>query len=120
VKFDLRTSLFSGVTAISPVPDVGYPVDIKTDAYGRLFGSNRNGTLIAVDMADGTLLGEDKTGLMSGGNWAVLTFNEEIYLFNESVGNVSRYDLATKTIAQVGTLGFPVVGVAAAPCIASP
>lgn len=51
---------------LPPPLGVGFPPDLKEDAYGRLFAFDSTGTLLEIDPSNGTLLGEDATGLLSG------------------------------------------------------
>jgi hypothetical protein len=116
-NYNLTTFTLSDVKLISPSPSPGYPVDVKSSAYGQLFACNQVGILFEVDPATAVLLGTDRTNVVVGNDLAVLTFNDQLYLLSQDVGLVSRYDLALKVATGLGTLGFPVVGAGAAPCL---
>jgi hypothetical protein len=98
-----------------------FPVDLKMDAYERLFALSIDGTLVQIDPATGAIVGEDHTGfdgVSTGGNWALMTFGDQLYFFSGPSGAVGRYDLSSKSILPVGQVDQEVVGASAVPCIA--
>ncbi|MBK6691437.1 MAG: hypothetical protein IPG50_04435 [Myxococcales bacterium] len=113
---DLSSFELDPVAPIVPNP-INYPVDIKSDAYGRLFAADASGLLLSVNASTGQILGRDETGIASGGSWALLVYEEQIYLFTGARGQVHRYDIATKQASQLGNTGHTIVGAGAAPCL---
>jgi hypothetical protein len=115
---DLNTFVLSNIGTVTPAPIASsYPLDIRADAFGRIFGLGPDGTLVQIDRETAKLLAQDQTSYapMGGATWALLTWNDELYLFSE--GAVSQYDLSTKKVTPKGDVGFIVVGASAAPCI---
>jgi hypothetical protein len=113
-KGPLTTFTLAEVGAVTPVPSES-PLDIRADAFGRIFGLGTDGDFVQIDPSTAALVAQDKTGFVSGGSWALLTYNDAIYFF--AGGAVSQYDLATQTLTPVGNVGIEVVGASAAPCI---
>lgn len=114
---DLTSFTLLPIGEVSPNPDEGYPPDIKTDAFGRLFACDAAGQLLQIDPSNAMLLGKDKTGLAAGSDLAVLTWNSQIFFFTQSQGTITRYDLATKQLVTLGSVGTPIVGAGAVPCL---
>ena len=112
---DLSSFVLEPVAPIVPNP-ITYPPDIKSDAYGRLFAADSSGALLWVNASTGQILGRDETGVASGGYWALLVYQGELYFFTEATGRIHRYDIATKQASLLGTIGFKIVGAGAAPC----
>jgi hypothetical protein len=112
---DLTSFVVTQVDAV--VPDPGVPLEIKFDAYGRLFGlgpPSSKTTFVQIDPTSGAVL-ETNFPDLSVGDWALLIFEGEIYFFVQSIEY--RYDLASHTTTQVGTVPLSVVGAGAGPCI---
>jgi outer membrane protein assembly factor BamB len=114
---DFQDFVLTGLTQLTPQPRLGYPADVKVDAYGRVFIADVAGTLVSVDVTTGKVLGRDETGLQAGTANALLTWNDDIYLFTQAQGLLHRYDLATKSAVLVDTIGDEIVGASAAPCL---
>ncbi len=115
---DLTSFVLTNVGTVTPPPAASsYPLDIRADAFGRIFGFGPDGTLVQIDRNTAALLAQDQTSFapMGGASWALLTWNDDLYLFSE--GDVGRYDLATQTVTPIGNVGVTVVGASAAPCI---
>jgi hypothetical protein len=111
---DLTTFVLSEVGPVTPAPS-DFPLDIRADAFGRIFGLARGGGFVEIDRTTAALVAEDHTGFVSSGTWALLTYNDSIYFF--AGGAVSKYDLATKNVMPVGDVGIAVMGASAAPCL---
>ena len=116
-RADLTRFELVSIGPITPTPMAGYPPDIKTDGFGRLFACDQGGTLLEIDPANGALLGTDATGLVVGPALAVLTYGRDLYFIAGAMGTVSRYDLSTKHLTQLGAIGTTIVGAGAAPCL---
>jgi hypothetical protein len=58
----------------------------------------------------------DHPNLPGGGNWAVMAYGQQIYLFGAG-GTVGRYDPSTKQLTPLGSVGFSVIGASATPCV---
>ena len=58
----------------------------------------------------------DATSLPGGGNWAVMAYGDQIYLFGAG-GTVGLYDASTTQVTGLGTVGFNIIGASATPCI---
>jgi len=115
---DLTSFVLSNVGTVTPAPIASsYPLDIRADAFGRIFGLGPDGTLVQIDRETAKLLAQDQTAFApsGGASWALLTWNDDLYFFSE--GAVSQYDLSTKRVTPKGDVGFVVVGASAAPCI---
>ena len=94
-------------------------VDIKTDPFDRMFALTYDGDLMQLDPSTGAMLGEDHTGfsgLLQG--TALLAWEDQLLFFAGGTGNVSRYDIAAKTLTPLGSVSPALVGVSAAPCMA--
>jgi hypothetical protein len=111
---DLTSFVLRSVGSVAPDPGE-YPVDMQADAFGRLFALTSSGLLVELDSATARVLGQDQTSYQSGGSWAVMTWNDQLYFFADS--QVSRYDLASKQLSIVGNVGDSIVGASAAACI---
>ena len=97
-----------------------FPVDLKSDAYGRLFALTSTGTLAQLDPSTGAILGQDPTGFdTSHGSWALMAYDGRLYLFGGDAGGVSRYEIATKTLQPLGQVNQTVVGASATPCLSA-
>jgi hypothetical protein len=110
---DLTTFALAEVGPIVPTP-AEIVLDIRADAFGRIFGLGEYGTLVQIDRTTGKVVAEDATGF-NATNWALLAYGTELYFFSGS--DVSRYDLGTKQLTPLGTIGIAVVGASAAPCL---
>jgi hypothetical protein len=110
---DLSTFTLAEVGPVVPTPSE-LALDIRADAFGRIFGLGNQGTLVQIDRATGAVVAEDATSFRAS-NWALLTYQTELYFFSGS--DVSRYDLGTKQLTPLGTIGILVVGASAAPCV---
>jgi hypothetical protein len=116
---DLMTFSVFEVGALGP-PNMPALVDLKVDAFDRLFGLANDGSLIQIDPATGAILGEDHTGWNGQGSGsAMLTWGGDLYFFEGGTGNVSRYDLASKTSKPMGSVSVSLVGAGSAPCVGS-
>jgi hypothetical protein len=116
-RIDLSSFMLTELGPIQPVPVIGYPVDAKGDAYGRFFALDASGSLIEVDTSTLALLGEDQTGLVAGPANALLTWNDELFIFTGAEGSVHRYDLATRQAIPLGAIGDTITGAGSAPCV---
>jgi hypothetical protein len=124
---DLSTFRLFQVGPVTPIP-AQPAVDVKTDAYGRLFTLATDGTLSQLDPATGVVLGLDATGFAgqsrgdtNGVNGtALMAYDGQLYFFGGQAGGVSRYDLATKSLFPVGAVNQLVVGASASPCMSAP
>jgi hypothetical protein len=115
---DLTTFVLSNVGTVTPPPVASsHPLDIRADAFGRIFGFGPDSTLVQIDRDTAALVAQVQTSFapMGGASWALLTWNADLYLFSE--GDVGRYDLATQIVTRIGNVGVTVVGASAAPCI---
>jgi hypothetical protein len=114
---DLSSFVLSPVGPVTPNPKV-YPIDVQADAFGRLFILGQQGTFAEIDSTTGAVLAEDQTSFndLSGG-WAIMTYNDRIFFFGNSNGEVSEYHLATKTLTPLGAVNDSIVGASAAACI---
>lgn len=110
---DLSTFALSAVGPVVPTP-TELVLDIRADAFGRIFGLGQHGTLVQIDRATGNVVAEDMTGF-NASNWALLAYGGALYFFSGS--DVSRYDLGTKQLTPLANIGIPVVGASAAPCV---
>jgi hypothetical protein len=116
---DLSRFILFQLGPITPQPQP-LPVDLKSDAYGRLFTLTSNGRFDELDPATGSLLGEDNTGFSgTQGGWALLPDNGQLYFFGGVSGGVSRYDVAAKALFPLGQVNQTIVGASAAPCVSS-
>jgi hypothetical protein len=112
---DLVHFVLREVGAVTPAPD-DFPLDIRADAFGRIFGLGAAGTFAQIDPQTGAVLSQHQTNFSSGtSSWALLTWNSSIYFF--SGGAVSQYDRQTNQVTPVGNVALTVVGASAAPCI---
>jgi hypothetical protein len=92
---------------------------MQADLLGHLFAYDENGNLLEIEPMTGDIIGEDATGVGStGGNWAIMVYEDQIYLFNGT--GVARYDIVSRTLTVLGDLGINVVGASAVPCLSSP
>jgi hypothetical protein len=114
---DLSTFVLREVGPIAPNPGVGYPPAMTGDAFGRLFSSDAAGNLLEIDPTSGGVLGEDYTGLEAVTAWALLASGNELYFFTQSTGIISRYDLVTRGVTSIGSVGEAIAGAAVAPCL---
>jgi hypothetical protein len=113
---DLSTFVLSEVGPITPNPG-DFPLDTQFDEFGRLFGLSDTGLFVQVDPSTGSVLGQDQTTLPpAAGGWALLTYQDQVYFFAGSPANEYLYDVATKTLTNMGALGFVVVGASSPPC----
>lgn len=110
---DLTTFALAEVGSVVPTP-TEHVLDIRADAFGRIFGLGQHGTLVQIDRTTGTVVTEAATGF-NASNWALLAYGAELYFFSGS--DVSRYDLGTKQLTTLGNIGIQVVGASAAPCL---
>jgi hypothetical protein len=95
-------------------------IDAKVDAFDRMYALGIDGTLEQLDPTSGEVLGEDHTGFQGTTTGsAMLVWGTELYLFQGGTGNVSRYDLASKTSTPVGAISMALVGAGSTPCVAS-
>jgi hypothetical protein len=105
-----------GITA--PLAPAVFPVDLKSDAWGRLFALGSDGALEQIDPSTGALLGEDHTGYDGAqGRGTLLTYDGQLYFFAGQDGAVTRYDLASKGLFPLGQVNQMIVDVSATPCL---
>jgi len=101
----------------TPPPDpLGY--DTQADLFGHLFSLTAAGQLSELDVATASVLRVSNTGFPgAGSSWAVMTFNDEVYLFGDS--NVARYNFTTHSADMLGSVSPPttIVGASAVPCL---
>jgi hypothetical protein len=108
------------LTEIGPVvPDPGTNVlDIKVDAFGRIFGLSNGGLFVEIDPTSGALIGQNATSFSTAGDWALLTYDGQIYFYGGSGPSTEYvYDLATNNVTTVGTIDDGIVGASAAACV---
>jgi hypothetical protein len=117
---DLSTfRLFQLGTTTSVGPAV-FPVDLKSDAYGRLFALGADGALEQLDPSTGALLGEDHTGFDgASGRGTLLTYDGQLYFFAGQDGAVTRYDVAGKGLFPLGQVNQMIADVSATPCLSA-
>jgi hypothetical protein len=116
---DLSSFDLFQIGAITPGP-AAFPVDLRSDAYGRLFALATGGVLEQLDPATGAILGEDATGFeATQGGWALMAYDGELYFFGGDTGGVSRYDVASKALFPVGQVNQVIVGASATPCLSA-
>jgi len=119
---DLTTFSLTEVGAVNPVPPSGsFPVDMQADLFGHLFGLGENGLLIELQAATAEAIGQDPTGLSSPQDWAIMTYEDNVYMFwtSQAPGAPNqffRYDLASRTAVLLGTMDVAVLGASAVPC----
>ena len=95
-----------------------FPVDLKSDAWGRLFALGADGALEQIDPSTGALLGEDHTGYDGAqGRGTLLTYDGQLYFFAGQDGAVTRYDVAGKGLFPLGQVNQMIVDVSATPCL---
>jgi hypothetical protein len=111
---DLVGFVLSDVGTLMPQPEE-FPLDIRSDPSGRIFGLGSMGTFVEIDRTTASIVSQVTTSFGGGGSWALLTYNDGIYFFEG--GAVSQYDRATGTLTPLGDVGFDVEGASAAPCI---
>jgi len=114
---DVTFYILNSPIAVKPSPQSGFPLDIKADAYGRLFACDAAGTLLMMDAKTGALLGRDETGVRAGSANALLVWNRDLFLFTQQQGRVHKYDLQTHQASLVATIGDEIVGAGATPCL---
>jgi hypothetical protein len=105
-----------------PLGPAGTPalVDLKVDAYDRMFALANDGTFLQLDPATGAPIGMNRTaynGSVSG--TALLAWQSRILLLEGGTGNVSSYDIADNTLTPLGSVGQSLAAVAAAPCVSA-
>jgi hypothetical protein len=92
-------------------------LDLKTDAYGRLFGLAPDGVLSQLDPATGAVLAQDQLELDPASTAVLLTYGTDLFVIGGESGVVSRYDLDTKAFVPVfGLLHQTIVGASAPSC----
>jgi hypothetical protein len=111
---DLVGFVLSDVGTLMPQPSE-FPLDIRADASGHIFGLGSTGTFVELDRTTAAVVSQQETSFAGGGSWALLTYNEGIYFFGG--GAVSQFDRATGVLTPLGDVGFDVEGASAAPCI---
>ncbi len=117
-RSDLTSFVLSEIGPVDLVaPGSTSVLDIKADALGRLFGLTSSGLFDQIDPATGTVITSFQTAFSSG-DWALLTFAQQIYFFGGT--NVFRFDLASKALTVLGTVGPTVIGASAVPCLHAP
>ncbi len=112
---DLTSFVLSSVGAVTPATGE-FPVAIQGDAFGRLYAFSQDSTFFEMGATTADVTHLDHTALPGGGNWAVLAYGTQIYLFG-SGGAVGLYDPAAEQLTTVGSVGFSIIGASATPCI---
>jgi hypothetical protein len=117
---DLSTFRLFQVGTTTTVGPAVFPVDLKSDAYGRLFALGADGALEQLDPSTGALLGEDHTGFDGApGRGTLLTYDGQLYFFAGQDGAVTRYDVAGKGLFPLGQVNQMIVDVSATPCLSA-
>lgn len=117
-RSDLTTFVLSEIGPVDVPSQFGATIlDVKADALGRLFGLSEDGMFDQINPASGELISALNTPFASA-NWALLTFEDQLYFFGGQ--NVSGFDLATRALTVLGTVGPTVVGASAVPCLHAP
>jgi hypothetical protein len=102
-------------------PAAPFPVDMKVDAYNRIYGLGDTGVLTQFDPSTGDVIGQDLTGFDgTTGGWALMAYEDSLYFFGGDYGGVTRYDVATKTLTPIGQVNQTIVGASAVPCTSAP
>jgi hypothetical protein len=102
-------------------PAAPFPVDMKVDAYNRMYGLGNTGALTQFDPSTGDVMAQDQTGFDgTTGGWALMAYEDSLYFFGGSYGGVTRYDVATKTMTPIGQVNQTIVGASAVPCTSAP
>jgi DNA-binding beta-propeller fold protein YncE len=117
---DLTTFVLSEVGAVVPEPPLdSYPLDMQGDPLGNLFGLSDDGLIVEINSATGAVIGKADTGFLGGRDWAVMSYENQVYLFGAAGdgSEVARYDVATQTLDLVGTIPVAVLGASAVPCL---
>ena len=112
---DLTSFVLSPVGPATP-PNGAFPVAIQGDAFGHLYAFSQDSTFFALDSATADVTHLDHTSLPGGGNWAVMAYGDQIYLFGAG-GTVGRHDLSAEQLTPLGSVGFSVIGASATPCV---
>jgi hypothetical protein len=114
---DLQTFRMSKVGEVTPPPP-SYPIDIRANAFGRMFGLSKHGLFVELDPRTAKVVAQNQTTFTAKlGSWALLTWNDDFYFFAGE--QVSKYDVASNTVTPLGPVagGTFVFGASAAPCI---
>jgi hypothetical protein len=113
---DLTTFVLTEVIHTSSIGP--YPVDMQADIAGHLDILTMDGSFQQLDATTG--VGGPVTRpsgfAIDNGDWAVMTWNDEILFFIGNPSVVQRLDLATNTLTTIGQLAFGVLGASAAAC----
>jgi hypothetical protein len=112
---DLTDFVLSPVGQPSP-PTGAFPVAIQGDAFGHLYALSQDSVFFELDSATAAVTNLAHTKLPGGGNWAVLAYGDQIYLFGAG-GTVAHYDPIGGKLTTLGSVGFSVIGASATPCI---
>jgi hypothetical protein len=113
---DLSSFVLTEVAPVVPEPPLSsYPLDMQGDPLGNLFGYSNDGLLIEIDSTTGAAIGQAQTGFPGDGEWAVMSYENQVYLFGG--GQVARYDIATQSVTALGSVPVLVVGASAVPCL---
>lgn len=112
---DLTSFVLSPVGPATP-PTGAFPVAIQGDAFGHLYALSQDSVFFELDSATAGVTHLDHTSLPGGGNWAVMAYGDQIYLFGAG-GTVALYDPPTKQLTTLGSVGFSVIGASATPCV---
>jgi hypothetical protein len=112
---DLTSFVLSPVGAVTPANGV-FPVALQGDAFGNLYAFSQDSTFFELGSATAGVTHLAHTSLPGGGNWAVMAYGSQIYLFGAG-GTVGRYDPSTQQLTPLGQLAFSVIGASATPCV---
>jgi hypothetical protein len=93
-----------------------FPVAFQGDAFGNLYAFSQDSTFFEMSSATAAVSHLAHPSLPSGGNWAVMAYGTQIYLFGAG-GTVGLYDPSTQQLTPRGQLGFSVIGASATPCV---
>ena len=112
---DLTSFVLSPVGPVTP-PNGEFPVAIQGDAFGNLYALSQDSTFFELGSATADVTHLDHVSLPGGGNWAVMAYGDQIYLFGAG-GTVGRYDPSAQQLTTLGSVGFSVIGASATPCV---
>jgi hypothetical protein len=112
---DLTSFVLSPVGPVTP-PNGEFPVAIQGDAFGHLYAFSQDSTFFELSSASAGVTHLGHPSLPGGGNWAVMAYGSQIYLFGAG-GTVGRYDPPSQQLTTLGTVGFSVIGASATPCV---
>ena len=91
---------------------------MKSDAFGRLFGLSNGGFFVQIDPMTGTVVAQNATAFNAGGDWALLTYQRQIYFYGQGgLGSTEYlYDLTTNVVTAIGVINDAIIGAGAPAC----